>query len=161
MGTAIVKVVRTTFGFKDDFTGVSQWKPIVYAPGKGKITTDGEIASIRAEDDEATWGGMEREVCLDVTKFPFLNIRVSNVEEKWALKVDDDILVSMGEPGIRVGGNNSESGTFTYDLRKIRGISEWNIHPFKIQILSIGKNKSVDVDWIKITSSQPESKTIQ
>ena len=158
VGTAIVKVVRTTPGFKDDFTEVSQWKPIVYAPGKGKITTDGEIASIKAEDDEATWGGMEREVCLNLVKFPYLSIKISNVEEEWALKVDDDITVSMGEPGIRMGGylNNSESGTFTYDLRKISGISKWNIRSFKIQILSIGKNKSVDVDWIKITSEHSE-----
>ena len=164
MGTAIVKVVRTTPGFEDDFTEVSQWKPIRYAPGKGKITTNGEIASIRAEDDEATWGGMERKVCLNIVEFPYVSIKVSNVEEVWALKVDDDIAVSTGEPGVRVGGS-AESGIFTYDLRtlwdSLWSTPEWNIHPFKIQILSIGENKSVDVDWIKITSKPFGNKTIQ
>lgn len=85
---------------------LSLWK----STDNGGRITGGPGGGIVSSSDGKSWGGVGREVTLDVAKTPILLIAVASTQGKWSVKINN------GDGDIRLQDDTSATGVFTYDM---------------------------------------------
>jgi len=92
------------------------------------------------------FSAVEREVSVDLDRYPILLIKVNSCDGLWALKVRpvDDIR------DICLIVDTARTGVFECDIPKTTG---WGGRKnFKIIIFAVGEGRKLEVEWIRLVS---------
>ena len=130
-------------GFEDLFKDLSVWEKW---PGSGaKIFKSSKGAIIECPKG-LPFSAVEREVSVDLDKYPILLIKVNSCDGLWALKVRpvDDIR------DICLIVDTARTGVFECDIPKATG---WRgRRNFKIIIFAVGEGRKLEVEWLRLMS---------
>jgi len=155
----LISIPGETFHGMGERVRVVEWSPLFephggevfcgFETGEGweetgaKLSLKGGVGKITQADPRVYWGSVRRKFEVDLERAPLLVISVPEVEEQWALKVNDGTLPS----DIPLVKDTQKRGIFVVDLK---GATGWRGRKeFWLIIFAVGRGKSVKVDWLK------------
>jgi hypothetical protein len=99
------------------------------------------------------FGVREREVCIDIDRYPILSLKVDQASALWAIFADDGR--HFPELGLRLQQENWRTGVYHYDLRRTgwRGVKQFRLR-YVISICAPGRIS--EMDWLVIDSKPVE-----
>lgn len=127
--------------WEDDFSTLSSawtgdsWVSRQIVNGQLKLTI---------EPGGQPWGVTYQWVEIDLDKYPYLQIDVTQAEAAWSLKVND----GTQTVDIALQGDTHQEGTFTYNIAQSTGWS--GSKRFQVRVFAIGTEQSVYVNDIRI-----------
>lgn len=138
-----VDVHSLSFGAYDEaFHNAERW-----TDENSSLTTDGGKGKISLQVANPHYGSVISDaVYADLNATPYLRVKVDNVTDLWALKVND------GGADIDVQQEIGQTGVFTYDLRQFTGWS--GKKEFSIRIYAVGHDSEIELDWLHLSQER-------
>lgn len=130
------------FDFLSDelYANIGDWYP-GWGEGAERVTIKKEKDGVLIEGKEKnqTWEALHRNITLDIDKYPLLEVEVKSVTDQWFLIISSD---KIKKGYIKIQEDTNKVGKFTYNLKKILGLTGQNDIVLQIGVSVSGKKKS-------------------
>ncbi len=114
------------------------------APNTGATCKDGVLTIRVPAGAPEPWQYVAQRASIDLSSSPLLTITVDSAATNWALKICPD-----GQADISIQGDTNKTGTFTYDISKLTGLT--GSFNGLIKVFAIGLEKDVCVSRLDIS----------
>lgn len=128
--------------YMEQFAAATGW-----SEPSASLTASGNTGTIRESNPAANYGFIAKEITVDLTANPYLQIHVPYAEagSNWAVKVGDGI---GGD--VYIIADTPDVGVFTQNMAALTGWS--GNKTFTVKIYVVGEAKAIGVDWLKVTA---------